>query len=126
MARSIGMSIEKPHPVYRAVILYLYPGVSMGDPKIYTDATGKQHRYHKVEAYGPYNTKAPATSQITSAIRLHERWVKDNHYVERYTWDTKLGKTIKEPTGHGVPQLTGFVEEQVPAWNPLPESVREA
>ena len=126
MARSIGMSIEKPHPVYRAVILYLYPGVSMGDPKIYTDGTGKQHRYHKVEAYGPYNTKAPATSQITTAIRIHESWVKNGNYLSRRVWNSALGKSVDEPTGHGAPAVTGFVEEQVPAWNPLPESVREA
>lgn len=126
MARSIGMRIEKPAPVYRAVILYLYPGLSKGDPKIYTDANGVEYKYHSVSAYGPYDTKAPATSQITSAIRDHERYVKDGHYLTRRVWNSQLGRSEDQPTGHGVPSLTGFVEEQVPAWTQLANSLREA
>lgn len=120
------MTIEDPQPVYRAVIFYLYPGLSKGDPKTYRDANGVEYKYHSVEAYGPYGTKAPATSQITSAIRHHEGWVKAGHYLTRRVWNSQLGRSVDEPTGHGVPSVVGFVEEQIPDWITLENTVREA
>lgn len=120
------MQIETPAPVYRAVILYLYPGLSKGDPKTYTAADGTEYKYHSVEAYGPYGTRAPATGQITSAIRHHEGWAKSGRYLTRRVWDSKLGRAEDQPTGHGVPSVVAFVEEQVPAWSLLPNTMRTA
>jgi hypothetical protein len=108
------------------VILYLYPGIHNRTLKTYTTANGEQFNYHRVEAYGPYGTRAPATSMITSALRHHETYIQQGYYTFRNEWDTKTRSYNRVPSGDSVPEITAFVEEQVPAWNPVPHTIREA
>jgi hypothetical protein len=125
MARSIGMSISDPIPVYRAVILYLYPGIHSRPLHTYTTEDGQQFQYHTVEAYGPYGTKAPATSQVTSALRHHEECVKNDRYTTQHIWNqaTRDYDVIQNGT---IPQVTAFVESQIPAWSPIAGTERTA
>lgn len=125
MARSIGMTLQNPAPVYRAVILYLYPGIHNRTLKTYFTADGKEYLYHAVEAYGPYGTRAPATSQVTGAIRYHERNVKSGGYTTQHVWNNTTGRYDTIQNG-SVPELTAFVESQIPAWNPVDGTERTA
>lgn len=125
LARSIGMTLENPAPVYRAVILYLYPGIHNRPLLTYTTEDGQQFQYHTVEAYGPYGTRAPATSQVTQALRHHESWAKAGHYTTRRVWNSATRMYDEEPYG-SVPQVTAFVESQIPAWNPIAGTERTA
>lgn len=126
MSRRIGVSLDNPQPVYRAVVLWLYSGLTNRELKRYTTVDGTTYLYHESTAYGPYETKAPATSQITSALRNHEGLKKNGHYEFRHQWNTALGKSERVPTGDSVPEITAFVEEQLPSWNPIPATVRTA
>lgn len=126
MARSIGMALQNPTPVYRAVILKLYPGVHNRTLKTYTTGDGQEFQYHSVEAYGPYGTRAPATSQITQALRHHEEWAKAGHYTTRRTYNRQTQSYDIEYDVDTVPELTAFVEEQVPSWNPVAQTIRTA
>jgi hypothetical protein len=108
------------------VILKLYSGLSSRELKRYTTADGTEYLYHESVAYGPYETKAPATSQITGAIRDHESYKDRGYYEWRNVWNSALGKSERVPTGDSAPELTAFVEEQLPSWNPLPGTVRQA
>lgn len=125
MARSIGMSITTPHPVYRAVILKLYPGIHDRSLHTYTAADGQQYQYHTVEAYGPYGSKGPATAQVTTALRHHADWIKAGHYTTRRTYNAATRSYDEEPYG-SIPQVTAFVESQIPAWNPIAGTERTA
>lgn len=124
MARNIGVTIGDPQPVYRAVILKLYPGIHNRVLKTYTTGDGTEYLYHEAEAYGPYGTKAPATSQATSALRLHEQWKKNGAYLWRHEYNRATRRSERVPSGDSVPEITAFVEEQVPAWNQLAGTVR--
>lgn len=125
MARNIGVSLGDPQPVYRAVILKLYPGIHNKELKRYTTEDGTEYLYHESHAYGPYETKAPATAQITSALRDHESAIKNGYYTHRNVWDEALRKPVRVQEGT-VPEFTGFVEEQLPSWNPIPTTIRKA
>ena len=124
MARSIGMALENPTPVYRGVILFLYPGVHNRPLKTYTTADGTEYLYHRASAYGPYGSKGPATAQVTSAIRNHNEWVKRGHYTNSHEFNEQTRKYELVPNGDSVPSLTAFVEEQVPAWTPIDGTTR--
>jgi hypothetical protein len=126
MARNIGVSLNDPQPVYRAVILTLYSGLTNRELKRYTTGDGTEFLYHESTAYGPYETKAPATAQITQALRHHEGWKKNGHYEWRNVWNRATGVSERVPTGDSVPELTAFVEEQLPSWNQMPATVRTA
>lgn len=126
MARSIGMSITKPAPVYRAVILYLYPGIHNRKLEVYTAHDGQEYSYHRVEAYGPYGTRGPATAQVTSALRSHETAVKQGYYTHRNEWDSQTRSYNRVPSGESIPEVTAFVESQVPAWTPVAGTERIA
>lgn len=110
MPRSIGVDLEDPKPVYRAVVLYLYSGTHNYTLKVYTDPTGEQHQYHRAETFGPYGNRGPATGQVTSAFRGYE-WQKNR---QRST-----------PQTYSVSHIKGFVEEQIPAWTPVAGTVKE-
>jgi hypothetical protein len=103
----------------------LYPGIHNRELKRYTTADGTEYLYHESEAYGPYETKAPATGQITSSLRHHEAWKENGAYEFRHQWNSALGKSERVPTGDSVPELTAFVEEQLPSWNPIPGTTRQ-
>jgi hypothetical protein len=107
MARQIGVGLDN-QPVYRALIFKLYSGVHTMDLQTYTTADGTEYQYHKVEAFGPYGTKGPATAQVTSAIR-------DFNHTITYT-----------PTHRSwMPsQITGIVEQQLPQWQVVAGSER--
>ena len=124
MARHIGVSIENPTPVYRGVILFLYPGVHNRVLKTYTTADGTEYLYHTANAYGPYGSKGPATAQVTSAIRNHNEWVKRGHYTTTHEFNSVTRKYDVFPNGNSVPSLTAFVEEQIPAWTPIDGTTR--
>ena len=126
MARRIGVTLDNPKPVYRAVVLKLYSGLTSRELKRYTTVDGTEYLYHESVAYGPYENKAPATGQITGAIKDHEYYKKNGHYEFRNQWNSALGKSERVPTGDSVPELTAFVEEQLPSWNPIPASIRTA
>lgn len=126
MSRRIGVGLDNPKPVYRAVVLKLYSGLTSRELKRYTTADGTEFLYHTSTAYGPYETKAPATGQITGAIRDHEGFKTRGNYEWRHQWNSALGKSERVPTGDSVPELTAFVEEQLPSWNPLPATIRKA
>lgn len=123
MARSIGMSLEKPTPVYRGVILKLYPGIHNRTLKRYTTVDGTEYLYHEASAYGPYGSKGPATAQVTSALRHHTDWAKRGYYTTKRTWNN-LTKSYDETQEGSIPEVTAFVEEQVPAWKPIAGTVR--
>lgn len=125
MARSIGMTLQNPAPVYRAVILFLYPGIHNRTLKTYTTVDGLTYSYHEAEAYGPYGTRAPATAQVTTALRHHENWIKAGHYTHHRVWNPVTQKAETQVYG-SVPELTAFTEEQIPAWSQVPGSVKEA
>jgi len=125
MARSIGMAFDNPKPVYRGVILYLYPGVHNRVLKTYTTPDGTEYLYHVAEAYGPYGSRAPATGQVTQAIRHHESWADAGHYTTRRTWNSTTRMYDEEAYG-SIPEVTAFVEEQVPAWTPVAGTERTA
>ena len=124
MARSIGMALENPTPVYRGVILYLYPGIHTRVIKTYTMADGTEQPYHESRAYGPYGSKGPATSQVTSEMRNHQTRIKNGHYTTKFTYNPARRAYDEEPNGQGVPMLVTFVEEQVPAWTPIDGTTR--
>lgn len=125
MSRRIGVGLDNPQPVYRAVILKLYPGVHSRELKRYTTGDGTEYLYHESSAYGPYETKAPATGQVTSALKSHETAIKQGYYTHRNVWNPALGRSERVPNGT-VPEFTAFIEEQLPAWNPIPATVRTA
>lgn len=125
LARSIGMTLENPAPVYRAVILKLYPGIHNRTLKTYTTADGHTYSYHEAEAYGPYGTRPPATGQVTGALRHHEEWTKRGHYTTRRVFNPAT-KTYDLEDHGSVPELTAFVESQIPAWRPLAGTERIA
>lgn len=125
MARNIGVSLGDPQPVYRAVILKLYPGLHNRELKRYTTEDGTEYLYHASEAYGPYGTRAPATAQVTGALRGHETAIKQGYYTHRNEWNPALGRSEKVPNGT-VPEFTAFVEEQTPSWEPVAGTIRKA
>lgn len=120
------MSIKTPHPVYRAVILYLYPGIHNRSLHTYTTADGQQYQYHTVEAYGPYGSKGPATAQVTTALRHHTDWTLAGHYTTRRVWNSTTRSYDTEYNVGSIPQVTAFVESQIPAWNPIAGTERTA
>lgn len=125
MARSIGMTLQNPTPVYRAVILRLFPGVHNRELKRYTTADGTEYLYHDAEAYGPYGTRAPATAQVTTALRHHNNWIKQGHYTTRRVWNPVTRTSETENYGT-VPSFAAFIEEQIPSWQQVPGTIKEA
>lgn len=126
MARSIGMALENPQPVYRGVILSLYSGVHNHTLKTYTTAEGVEYLYHTARAYGPYGSKGPATSQVTSELRDHAARIKGEHYTHRHQFNSQTQRYDLVPSGGTVPQIVAFVESQVPSWNPIAGTERTA
>ncbi len=125
MARHIGVSIDGSEKVYRGVILFLYPGVHTRTLKTYTTADGTEYFYHEANAYGPYGTRAPATAQVTQGLRHHEEWTKRGHYTTQRVWNpaTRDYDVIQKGS---VPEVVGFVEEQIPSWQLVPGTIKEA
>lgn len=119
------MALQNPTPVYRAVIMFLYPGIHNRTLKTYTTEDGTEYLYHEAQAYGPYGSKGPATAQVTSAIRHHEDWKKRGHYTTRRTYNPTTRAYDVEQHG-SVPSLVAFVEEQIPAWGPIAGTERTA
>ena len=121
MARNIGVDLEDSQS-FRGVVLYLYPGVHNLELKTYTNADADEFLYHEALAYGPYSTRSPATSQVTQQLKIHE---------------TKSYNTMNPGKGNGwygdytegpgsIPEVTGFVEAQIPSWNTLAGTIRTA
>lgn len=127
MARHIGVRIDGTEIVYRGVVLYLYPGVHSRELKRYTTADGTEYLYHQANCYGPYGSRGPATAQVTQDIRQHNDSIKSNRYTTRTVWNSVTRKTeTVQISGGTIPTVTGFVEEQVPAWKPVAGTIREA
>jgi hypothetical protein len=108
MARQIGVGLDD-QLVYRALIFKLYSGIHNMDLKTYTTADGTEYQYHKVEAFGPYGTRGPATAQVTSAINDHQHSLLNGRYFN---------------TQALIPQITGIVEQQLPQWQMVAGSER--
>lgn len=86
----------EPTKLYRAVVLYRYPGLHTMELKHYTRPDGTVIPYHSVEIFGPYGVKGPATSGIKRAIKWSKRYI---------------GGSLVEP------EIDSFVEECMPVWS---------
>jgi hypothetical protein len=117
------MALEDPQPVYRGVILKLYPGIHTRTLKRYTTADGTERLYHEAHAYGPYGSKGPATAQVTSALRDHEMSKKRGHYTTQHVYNPTTRQYDVIQSG-SVPEFVGFVEQQIPAWASLDGTFR--
>lgn len=119
MARNIGVDINESKPVYRGVVLYLYPGMRNNHTlREYTAADGRTFSYHESRAFGPYETRGPATSQVTSELNTHEAKKENTINGTQRSWHGTYG--------HGIPEVTAFVESQQPSWIPIDGTFREA
>jgi hypothetical protein len=123
MARNIGVDLEDSTS-FRGVVLYLYPGIHSLPLKTYTTADGVSYQYHLSKAYGPYATRAPATSQVTQELRGHEER-KYNTLEPSKSRNGWRGDYTSRGPGT-IPDVTAFVEEQIPAWRPIAGTERTA
>lgn len=123
MPRNIGVDVNDQTPVYRAVILYLYPGIHNRTLKTYTTEDGTVHQYHQSESYGPYGTRAPATGQVTSALRYHEDKKARGSYTVQHVFNPTTRSYDAIQNG-SVPEVIGFTEEQIPGWKVVPGSYK--
>jgi hypothetical protein len=118
MARNIAVGLDESTS-YRGVVLFLYPGFSHGfELKEYTSVNGMKFSYHHASAYGPYSTRGPATSQVTSELKQHARKVEATGNPNQRGWYGNYDR-------NGIPEVTAFVEEQVPQWKTIPETIRQ-
>lgn len=115
MARNIGVDLEDSAS-FRGLVLYLYPGIHDLPLKTYTTADGAEYPYHVSKAYGPYATRGPATSQVTSELRGHTE-KKANTLEPSKSKNSWRGDYNRGPGS--IPDVTGFVEEQIPSWKPI-------
>lgn len=97
MARHMNLI---PAPTFRAVVLMRFSGAHTMELKTYTMEDGTTIQYHRGDAYGPYASKAQATSQITRETR----WAKDVG-----CWISGVNDRIK-------PDIDAFVETSTPNW----------
>lgn len=111
MARNYGADLE-PEPIYRSVMLFLYPGVHSMELKTYTDSSGEEHQYHASRTFGPYTKRNPAIGILTKELGYHASKIENGQYTR---YGTK-----------SVPYVTVFVEEQVPQWKSVDGSKRIA
>lgn len=97
MARHINLI---PAPTFRAVILMRFSGAHGMDLKTYTMGDGTRIQYHRADAYGPYASKAQATSQIT----------RETKFAREYgLWINGVSNRVK-------PDIDAFVETSTPVW----------
>jgi len=122
MARNIGVDLDDSKS-FRGLVLFLYPGVHNLPIKTYTTADGVEYQYHTSRAYGPYATRAPATSQVTQELRGHEE-KKANTLEPSKAKNGWRGNYNQGPGS--IPDVTAFVEEQIPSWRPIAGTARTA
>lgn len=107
----------QPKPVYRAVVLWFYPGMyypevqnyrgqvqqqrTLPEPKTYTNADGESFLYHDYECLGPYSTISAARGSVTRESKSQYYGYRKEDYV-----------------------VYAEVEETTGSWNKVPKKVK--